>query len=76
MAILERKQKSSTIEIDLTGPEGNAFVLLGIAQKLARQLDYSPEEIQDLMLEMKGSDYEYLLQTFDDHFGKYVNLYK
>ena len=76
MAILNKKQKAGPIEIDLTGPEGNAFRLLGLARSLARQLDYSPEEIQDLMTEMAGSDYEYLLQTFDDHFGKYVNLYK
>jgi len=76
MAILERKQKSSTIEIDLTGPEGNAFCLLGLARSLARQLDYRPEEIQDLMTEMTGSDYDYLIKTFDDHFGNYVNLYK
>ena len=76
MAILEKKQKTGPIEIDLTGPDGNAFVLLGIAQKLARQLNYSPKEIQDLLLEMRGSDYEYLLQTFDEHFGKYVNLYR
>ena len=76
MAILKKKQKTGPIEIDLTGPNGNAFVLLGTARKLARQLNYSPEEIQDLMLEMQGSDYEYLLQTFDEHFGKYVNLYR
>ncbi len=76
MAILERKQKSSTIEIDLTGPEGNAFRLLGLARSLARQLDYSKKEIEDLMTEMTGSDYEYLIKTFDDHFGNYVNLYK
>jgi hypothetical protein len=76
MAILEKKQKTGPIEIDLTGPDGNAFVLLGIAQKLARQLDYSSEEIQDLMTEMAGSDYDYLIKTFDDHFGNYVNLYK
>ena len=76
MAILKKKQKTGPIEIDLTGPDGNAFVLLGMARKLARQLDYSPEEIQDLMTEMAGSDYEYLLQTFDEHFGKYVNLYR
>ena len=76
MAILKKKQKTGPIEIDLTGPDGNAFVLLGIAQKLARQLNYSPEEIQDLLLEMRGSDYEYLLQTFDDHFGEYVNSYR
>ena len=76
MAILERKQKSSTIEIDLTGPEGNAFCLLGLARSLARQLDYSKKEIEDLMTEMAGSDYDYLIKTFDDHFGNYVNLYK
>jgi len=76
MAILERKQKSSTIEIDLTGPEGNAFRLLGLARSLARQLDYSKKEIEDLMTEMTGSDYDYLIKTFDDHFGNYVNLYK
>jgi len=76
MAIIERKQKPNTIEIDLTGPEGNAFRLLGLARSLARQLDYSKKEIEDLMTEMTGSDYDYLIKTFDDHFGNYVNLYK
>ena len=32
-------QKSDAIEIDLTGPEGNAFVLLGYASKFANNLD-------------------------------------
>jgi|TARA_R110001606_G_C15302347_1_gene642711 hypothetical protein len=76
MAILERKQKSGPIKIDLTAPEGNAFRLLGLARSLARQLDYSKKEIEDLMTEMTGSDYDYLIKTFDDHFGNYVNLYK
>jgi hypothetical protein len=76
MAILERKQRTGPIEIDLAAPEGNAFRLLAMARSLARELGYSSEEIEDLMTEMAGSDYEYLIQTFDDHFGKYVNLYK
>jgi len=76
MAIVPKKAKQGPIEIDLTGPDGNAFVLLGIAQQLARQLGYSREEINDLINEMKGSDYEYLIQTFDDHFGKFVTLYR
>ena len=76
MAIIERRHKTSTIEIDLTGPEGNAFRLLGLARSLARQLNYSPEEIEYLMTEMAGSDYEYLIQTFDEHFGNYVTLYR
>ena len=28
------------IEIDLTGPEGNAYVLLGYADKFSRQLGH------------------------------------
>lgn len=76
MAIVPKKAKQGPIEIDLTGPDGNAFVLLGIANRLARQLGYSREEINDLINEMKGSDYEYLIQTFDDHFGKFVTLYR
>lgn len=76
MAIVPKKAKQGPIEIDLTGPDGNAFVLLGLANRLARQLGYSREEINDLINEMKGSDYEYLIQTFDDHFGKFVTLYR
>lgn len=75
MAIISKKLKSG-IEIDLTGPRGNAFVLLGLARDLAKQLRYSQEEIDDLMNEMRGSDYEYLVQTFDDHFGLHVTLYR
>ena len=37
MAILE-KPKQSGITIDLTGPQGNAFYLLGTAKNLAKQL--------------------------------------
>ena len=37
MAILNKPQTRG-IEIDLTGPQGNAFFLLGTAKNLARQL--------------------------------------
>ena len=37
--ILEKPQTPRMIEIDLSGPQGNAFFLLGTATKLARQLD-------------------------------------
>jgi hypothetical protein len=33
--IKNKNEKSGPIEIDLTGPDGNAFVLLGIASRLA-----------------------------------------
>ena len=34
------------MEIDLTGPEGNAFVLIGYAQTWGRQLGYSEHRIK------------------------------
>lgn len=59
------------VVIDLTGPEGNAFVLLGYASKYAKQLGLDGKQIQD---EMTSGDYENLLQVFDKNFGDYVIL--
>ena len=72
MAILQ-KPKQNGIEIDLTGPQGNAFFLLGTAKKLANQLGLDGTEIME---EMKSGDYENLLQVFDKNFGSIVTLYR
>ena len=72
--IIEKRLTTSEIVIDLTGPEGNAFVLLGYAKRFAKQLGYKEEEIDELMKAMQSSDYENLIQVFDDHFGHYVIL--
>lgn len=64
------------LEIDLTGPEGNAFALMGIAAKFAKQLHYSQQQRDDLMAQMQSGDYENLVAVFDKHFGDYVTLYK
>jgi hypothetical protein len=71
--ILEKPKTPRTIEIDLTGPQGNAFFLLGTASNLAKQLGLDGKEIQAEM--MKG-DYENLLQVFDSYFGDFVVLYR
>ena len=44
MAIRNKEEKDSGIEIDLTGPEGNAFVLLGYAKQFCRTLRYDKEK--------------------------------
>jgi hypothetical protein len=64
------------IMIDLTGPDGNAFALLGTASKLAKQCGYSKEDQNQLLELMKSSDYENLVEVFDDHFGDFVTLYR
>jgi len=71
--MIKSKKESLGISIDLTGPDGNAFVLIGTATKLARQLGLDGKSIQAEM--MKG-DYEHLVATFDKHFGHFVTLYR
>ena len=61
------------IEIDLTGPEGNAFALMGYASRLAKQLGLDSASIIN---DMKSDDYDHLLEVFDKNFGDYVTLYR
>ena len=65
------KTVAREVVIDLTGPDGNAFALMGYANRFAKQLKLPSEKITSEM--MKG-DYEHLLQTFDKYFGDYVIL--
>jgi hypothetical protein len=72
--MIREKKPRKEIIIDLTGPEGNAFSLINLAQKLAKQLDYQPEERGKLTAEMMSGDYENLIEVFDKHFGSFVIL--
>ena len=65
--------KDRPLEIDLTGPQGNAFCLMATAQQLAKQLELNSDKIIE---EMKASDYNNLVEVFDKYFGEYVTLYK
>ena len=59
------------IVIDLTGPQGNAFYLIGFASKNARKFGLDGSTI---LAEMKSGDYENLVTIFDKYFGEYVIL--
>ena len=68
--MIRKKQKhTGPIVIDLTGPDGNAFALMGLASRLAKQLG-----IKNPTAEMMSGDYENLLEVFDKHFGEFVIL--
>ena len=71
--MIKSKKQSLGISIDLTGPEGNAFVLIGTANNLAKQLGLDGQKIR---FEMTSGDYEHLVNTFDKYFGEYVTLYR
>jgi hypothetical protein len=68
------KKQNQPIIIDLTGPQGNAFFILGMANDFAKQLGWSELDRDKLQEGMKSSDYENLIQVFDEHFGDYVIL--
>ncbi len=68
-----KSKENKGIEIDLTGPQGNAFFLLGTAVNLARQLGLNSEEVCG---KMKEGNYEHLVETFDNYFGDFVTLYR
>jgi hypothetical protein len=57
--------------IDLTGHEGNAWVLMGYARNYAKQLGLNGDTITE---EMMAGDYENLLEVFDAYFGAFVIL--
>jgi hypothetical protein len=71
--IVDKRPKKSKIEIDLQGPEGNAFMLLAVAKDLAHQLDMDWSMIHN---EMTSSNYEWLLQVMDYHFGDFIIMYR
>ncbi len=64
------------LEIDLAGPEGNAFVLMAYAQKIGHQLGYSEHRIKCIIDEMKLTTYDGLLYTFDREFGDFATLWR
>ena len=71
--MIKSKEQQSGIVIDLTGPDGNAFVLIGTASRLAKQLGLDKDAIQK---EMMSGNYDHLIQVFDKHFGEFVTLLK
>lgn len=70
------EEKTSGIEIDLRGPDGNAFSLLAIAANVAKQLDWSRERIDRLRRDMMSGDYENLVAVMDKRLGDYITMYR
>ena len=69
--IVPAQSQPQQLVLDLSGPDGNAFVILGHAKKLARICGLDPNPILE---DMMSSDYTHLVQTFDKHFGHCVTL--
>ena len=59
--------------IDLQGPKGNAFYLMGLAGDFLRQMKRR-DEFEAMRTEMMSGDYDNLIRIFEENFGDYVEL--
>ena len=59
--------------IDLSGPNGNAFALMGYAGDLLRQMGRR-HELSAIRTQMMSGDYNNLLRIFEENFSDYVEL--
>lgn len=71
MIVSREKYGNRKPVIDLSGPDGNAFVLMAYAERWSRQLDIEPGLVSK---EMQEGDYEHLLEVFEKYFGKFCIL--
>lgn len=66
--VTSRKGK---IEIDLSGPRGNAFALVGMATNWLKQMGKDDKPVID---DMMSGDYEHLLEVMEREFGSFLIL--
>ena len=71
--IVKKQKTTGKIKIDLTGPDGNAFMLIGMASRWAKQMGLNASEIS---AEMMSGDYEHLLSVMEKHFGDHIIMYR
>ena len=74
--IVKKPKSKGKIEIDLTGPQGNAFYILAMAKRLCKEFGMTKTYEKDLLDEMMSGDYENLLKAFDKSFGSVVIMYR
>lgn len=73
VAILQLTTPSQLV-VDLRGPEGNAYMLIGLAERLGKTLGFSPDEREDIQIRLKSKDYNHLVHVMEHYFGHCVNF--
>ena len=71
--MIVKKSTINDIVIDLTGPDGNVFVLMGYASSIGRKLGMGPET-DNIIEDMMSGDYENAVTVFDNAFGDFITL--
>ena len=62
-----KKVIKKTVNLNLIGVNGNAFMIMGVFRKQARNEGWSQDEIDTVITEAKSGDYNHLLATIENH---------
>jgi hypothetical protein len=54
--------------LKLSGADGNAFMIIGLAKRAAQKAQMNPTDITAMVTEMMSGDYDNLIQTAMKHF--------
>lgn len=59
--------KFASIELDISGPDGNAYVIIGVVKTVLEQAGYSEIKIKKVIENMTSSNYEHLLEVASNY---------
>jgi hypothetical protein len=80
MIIPKSEKEIRQIEIDLTGPDGNVFHLMGVAKTIGQLLNQRRGaeylDIPALLTDMLSNDYEHAINVMEKNFGHMIIMYR
>lgn len=56
-----------TVNLDLVGVNGNAFMIMGVFRRQAKKEGWSQDEIDAVLKEAKSGNYNHFLATIENH---------
>jgi hypothetical protein len=62
-----KKVIDKTVDLDLVGVNGNAFMIMGVFQRQAKREGWTQEEVDMILTEAKSGDYNHLLATIQNY---------
>ena len=63
----------ATLTYNISGPEGNAFSVLSWAQRVGKQLEFSPEELLKMQTDaLQAGSFDVLRETVKDFLSPHI----
>jgi hypothetical protein len=62
--------------VDLSGPQGNAYALMGVARSIGRELNRPYNEIKEVETRMMSGDYDNLVKVMYLEYGDFIQFVK